>query len=622
MSVSISIPNGLNLDGSIKKSVMDFLEKLQQDPANPSLRVKPIDGSADPRARTARVNDFYRAVMFELRDKTLHHFVIIGIFNHDDDIAKIKTATLRVNPVNGITELVEATAPDPAVIKAEVESRVKAAEAEREALRLVEEQARAHLEEASVAASSRAEEAPSRPAEALLEAGLTLDILEAELGIDPTSTEIVLELETEDLLSSALAHRPAWESDAFIGLVAGMTIDEVKESLGMTVPAEGDDESQLIEGLKTPAAQLEYAFLEGGDNDALRNVLESGDFASWRVFLHPDQRDVVERNYSGSGRVFGGAGTGKTVVAVHRANRLVTSDQPPRVLLTTYTRVLAESLKGQMTALNPVYPEAARPGDAGLWISGVDQLVMRVVKEASSGDLGAASETVLGTAAKSLRVFGPREEEQIWSDARATSQAELGDELANDTFLAQEYEAVVLANGITTQADYLRVPRTGRGTSLNRRARKGVWQIIEKYMRSCAMEGKVSWPALAAIAAEILGRRAERDGERLFDHVLVDEAQDFHAGHWKFIRALAAEGPNDVFIAEDAHQRIYGQQYVLSRFGISTRGRASRRLTLNYRTTRETLDYAVRILDGDWIDAEGEIDSTDQYRSARSGPKP
>lgn len=84
-----------------------------------------------------------------------------------------------------------------------------------------------------------------------------------------------------------------------------------------------------------------------------------------------------------------------------------------------------------------------------------------------------------------------------------------------------------------------------------------------------------------------------------------------------------AAGPNGIFLAEDSHQRIYGQRLVLSRFGISTRGRASKRLTLNYRTTQEVLNYAVRMLEGEtWVDSEGAEDSTQQYRSARSGPQP
>lgn len=625
MNVSLSIHNKLNLDGSIKKTAMDFLEKLQKDPTNPSLKVKPIQGSADSRARTARVNDFYRAVMFELRGQDSRHFVIAGIYPHGEDITAIENAVLKVNPVNGITELVRATEPDLKSLMDESDSLVKQRAAEREAELLLAEQervARAQQGE-EIAIATREAIVPSK---ALAEAGLNAEILLAELGIPEESTDIVMMLESDEFLETALKHRPAWEADAFIGLLVGYTTAEVRESLGMDTPSQAEGDAQLLEGLKTPAAQLEYAYLEGGDDDALRRVLESGNFASWRVFIHPDQRSVVERNFSGSGRIFGGAGTGKTVVAVHRANRLVqeldTEGKALRVLLATYTRVLADSLKSHMNALNPVYPVAAEPGASGLWISGIDQLVMSVVKNASATDLERASMAALGVTMREANPLTSHSEERIWSDAIALESEGLNSSIRNQSFLSQEFEAVVLANGLTSQRDYLRVARSGRGTPLNRAARKAVWGIFEKLVRGMAFEGKVTWPVLAAIGAELLKGEYEKSGRRMFDHVLIDEAQDFHAGHWRFLRQLVSEGPNDVFLAEDAHQRIYGQPYVLSRFGVSTRGRASKRLTLNYRTTRETLDYAVRILEGKWLDAEGEEDSTYAYRSARSGPAP
>ena len=629
MNVSISIHNNLNLDGSIQKITMDFLQKLQKDPTSRGLRVKPISGSADPRARTARVNDYYRAVMFELNSANRKHFLIQGIYPHDQDIDAIKKSVLRVNPVNGITELVRESEPDPAVQSQDIDSLVKQRVAEQEAERLLAEQQR----QAKAQAGEKIDVVPRQtivPAEALNDAGLSPEILLKELGIPEESTAIVMGLDSDEFVETALEHRPAWEADAFIGLLAGFTIAEVRESLGMDEPSDitvdAEDDEQLLEGLKSPAAQLEYAFLEGGDNDALRRVLESGNFESWRVFIHPDQRDIVERDFSGSGRIFGGAGTGKTVVAVHRANRLageVNADgEHPRVLLTTYTRVLADSLKSHMDALNPVYPSATHPGAPGLWISGIDQLVMSVVKGASSSDLFQATKSALGVAMREVSPLTGQSEDRLWADAIAFDDGGLDDSIRNQAFLSQEFEAVVLANGITEQRDYLRVPRSGRGTPLNRSARKSVWAIFEKFIRGMAAERKVTWEALAVIGAELRKNRFEATGERMFDHVLIDEAQDFHAGHWRFLRQLVPEGPNDVFLAEDAHQRIYGQPYVLSRFGISTRGRASKRLTLNYRTTRETLDYAVRILDGTWVDAEGEEDSTRGYRSARSGPPP
>lgn len=141
-------------------------------------------------------------------------------------------------------------------------------------------------------------------------------------------------------------------------------------------------------------------------------------------------------------------------------------------------------------------------------------------------------------------------------------------------------------------------------------------------MKASARDGAFSYVTLATIAATILENRFQASGRRLFDHVLIDEAQDFHAGHWKFLRASASPGADGIFLADDSHQRIYGHRQVLSHYGIETRGRASRRLTLNYRTTRENLGYALGVLTGDWIDSEGEEDTTHGYRSARSGPLP
>lgn len=136
------------------------------------------------------------------------------------------------------------------------------------------------------------------------------------------------------------------------------------------------------------------------------------------------------------------------------------------------------------------------------------------------------------------------------------------------------------------------------------------------------MDGSLGFPEILALAAEHLRSRGEQGKGYLADHAIVDEAQDLHATHWALLRALVEEGPNDLFIAEDSYQRIYGQPVVLSRFGIKIIGR-SRRLTLNYRTTAQNLHFAVSILSGaDYKDLEQGNESTEDYRSARLGPNP
>ncbi|OEY04788.1 DNA helicase [Corynebacterium sp. BCW_4722] len=627
--VTFSLYSGLNLDGALLKPTMNFLQKLSADPTNPSLRIKTLKGAVDKRVRTGRINDQFRAVLFELRDADVHHFVLVDVDSHDEGNAKaerLDPATLRleVNPINGITTLIKE---EPAEVSA---SQAKAEEAAQAAETLAAEQAKAIAEEKGVEAELVVKRTPP-PRETL--AAFTADELWEELGVDRALAEQALAADSEAELDALLEGRPKWEHDAVLSLAAGYSIGETRESLGLRkVDASSDvsEDARLIAGLREAAAELEFAYVDDVETKSLRKVIEAGSFDQWRVYIRPEQRRMAEGAYSGSARVFGGAGTGKTVVAVHRANNLVTGRVPgaqadSRVLLTTFTKGLAQGLKSQLNALNPWYLEAGDPGEPGVWVDNIDAVVRKVVSLGTPEETEEATRRVLGVPAPRVRPYTDHAARQVWEGALEGAPEDMPDALANETFLQAEYETVVLAGGITTLAEYLKVARTGRGTPLSRRQRKQVWAVLESVMQTQAIDGQLFWPTMSAVGAEILDVHYERGGGSLFDHVVVDEAQDFNAGHWRFLRACVASGPNDIFIAEDSHQRIYGQPLTLSHFGISTRGRASRRLTLNYRTTKENLDYALRILvggDAEFYDSEGAVDSVAGYRSARSGPAP
>lgn len=645
--VTFSFYSGLKLDGALYKPVMNFLQKLAEDPANPSLRIKTLNNAVDKRVRTGRVNDQFRAVLFEIKDAETHHFVLVDVDSHDEGNAKaerLDPARLRltVNPVNGLTQLIEEEAPSSmsagSAGESESERKAKAAtEAARQLAAQQQSEAASLSEKAGVDAEVVDKRMPA-PRVEMERNGYTPESLYQELGVDQTLAEAVWRAESEDELQLLLDARPTWEHDAILGLVAGYTVEQVRESLGLEKlePQENavDEDARLLAGLRHPAAELDFAYVEDVDTDSLRAVIEAGSFDQWRVYIHPEQRRMAEGARSGSSRVFGGAGTGKTVVAVHRANNLalraVPNQEPgeraPRVLLTTFTKGLAQGLKSQLNALNSRYPEAANPGEDGIWVDNVDAVVRQVLTLASPAETEAATERVLGVPASRVRPYLERDAAQVWETALESASDELPRSIANRTFLQQEYEGVVLAGKITSQAEYLKVARTGRGTPLSRKQRKLVWAVIESVMQTQAVDGQLFWPTMSAVGAEVLNVRYENGDGSLFDHVVVDEAQDFNAGHWRFLRACVAEGPNDIFIAEDSHQRIYGQPLTLSRFGISTRGRASCRLTLNYRTTKENLEYALQILVGEeglsYLDAEGETDSVAGYRSARTGPRP
>ena len=641
--VTFSLYSGLKLDGSLQKPVMNFLQKLAQDPAHPSLRIKTLHNAADKRVRTGRVNDQFRAVLFELKDASTHHFVLVDVDSHDEGNEKaqrLDPASLRltVNPVNGLTQLIHEPPAEQKPDQAASDSarKAKAAADAAHARAAQQEEAAALSHKVGVEAVVVKHDKPA-PRTEMESKGYSAATLHEELGVDHTLAERVWKAESEAELEYLLNDRPTWEHEAVLGLAAGYTVEEMRESLGLRkhapAAARADNDASLIAGLREPAAALDFAYIDDVDTESLRAVIEAGSFDQWRIYIHPEQRRMAQGARKGSARVFGGAGTGKTVVAVHRANNLAkraipnqdAGEEPPRVLLTTYTKGLAQGLKSQLNTLNPSFPEAGDPGNPGIWVDNIDAVVRKVIANAQSDEIEAATKRVLGLSSSSARPYTERDAAQVWEAAVEGASDELPRALANTTFLQQEYEAVVLANAITTQGEYLKVARTGRGTPLNRKQRKLVWSILESVMQTQAVDGQLFWPTMSAVGAEILHVRYEAVRGSLLDHVVVDEAQDFNAGHWRFLRACVAEGPNDIFIAEDSHQRIYGQPLTLSRFGIHTSG-ASRRLTLNYRTTKENLDYAIRILIGadnvDFFDAEGEVDSTARYRSARSGPDP
>ena len=171
-------------------------------------------------------------------------------------------------------------------------------------------------------------------------------------------------------------------------------------------------------------------------------------------------------------------------------------------------------------------------------------------------------------------------------------------------FLAAEYAQVVLPNRITSREAYYKVRRPGRGVALDRAKRAAVWDVIEAYRAQARIAGSVDFAEAATIAAAHLRRVASAHGAFVADHVLVDEGQDLGPAHWQLMRALVGEHADDLFIAEDSHQRIYGQRIVLSQFGIRIVGR-SQRLTLNYRTTAQNLAYAINVLEGGkYVDLE------------------
>ena len=658
-------------DPSLRAKIGPFISKLSTMSTSSGLHLEPIRGSRDRRVRTARVTDFYRAVLFELTADGEVVYVIHGIWPHDEAIKIAESVTVHVNPRNGITEVVnvgDLIGLDPrAVEEARRTAQAELAAAQREADELARETAR--IQAANAEARRRNEEAargadagsaptqapgepvgtgsqrgeggavagtavgaaavpgavvvPSRDQAPVWPDGLTVEMLHDELGIDVRLGAAALAAQRESqLLDLASTARVPWQGEALLNLATGATIEEIREDFGLRpsrdVSAEPTD-ADLIAGLRTRAARSTFTWLESDED--LRRAIEGLSFAEWQLFLHPQQRALVERRANGPMRVSGGAGTGKTVIAVHRAVELAKRDkaggQEPRILLTTYTRNLADDLRRQVAQLEPRLPFTEKLSEPGVMVSGLDR-VARMILQQAGARISPIAQEVIGQSRGRVLTY-PRE--NVWQEVLTLMGDELPEGLRSADFLESEYELIVLPQRVTTLKQYLRVRRPGRGVALDRSKRAAVWKAMERYRDRSADLGVTSFDEQLALAAAWLDQEAALGTPRPFRHVLVDEAQDLTPAHLQLLRALVEPGPDDLFLAEDSHQRIYGKKITLSHYGIQVRGR-SRRLTRNYRTTRQNLDVAFGILDpGTYEDMEGQAEEH-HYVSPRSGPEP
>ncbi|MDX3191378.1 3'-5' exonuclease [Streptomyces sp. MN03-5084-2B] len=556
----------LTVEGSLKPRAWDLLTKLSADHDLTGLDLKIPKGAKDPRVRTARVTDNHRAVLFAAGSAEDQYYLLVAIRPHDDAYEYAAQVTMRANPANGVFEVLHsAELPSP------------------------------RWDGGGEVADDRPRLVPYRPPE-----------LEA-IGILPELAARVVDLVDENDLEDLCLHAPAWQAHALLDLACGMSLEQVErryalqsgQTVGKTIPADVDDPAQLRDSLGRAASLMEFVVVEV--DEQLRRML-TGDFAAWRLFLHPDQRHLVERGRKGPFRVTGGAGTGKTVVAMHRAVALARRNPQSRVLLTTYTKnlalQLAEGVKG--LADTAVFER--------IDVSGVDQLARNIVAR---------------THGAGRRIMKETDQLRMWESALAAVPDLPSGDRARLTpyFLMNEYEQVILGMAAPSLDGYLAEPRRGRRVKLTRLQKTRLWRVVDEFVRLMSRDGRTTYADVVAQAATIAAS-PDLPLANQYHHVVVDEAQDLTPARWRLLRAVVPEGPDDLFICEDAHQRIYGERLVISRYGIETRGR-SQRLTLNYRTTKQVLGFATRLLAGeDFVDLADEDETTSNYRSLLAGPEP
>lgn len=338
-----------------------------------------------------------------------------------------------------------------------------------------------------------------------------------------------------------------------------------------------------------PDARRRFVVVES--EEQLRRALEAP-WERWVVFLHPLQASVVEAAARGPMLVTGGAGTGKTVVALHRAARLLRAHPGARVLLTTFSKTLAARLNEKMDLLVP----ADDPARARLEIVHLHKLAVDRWAEAVDADF--------------VPVHNPGLTRLIEDAARATPSG------LDVAFLRAEWDALVDPWVLRTWDAYRAQPRAGRGTPLGARQRQAAWAVFEQVWAGLASLGQSTWSQVChELAAYLVVSRAVP-----FDHVVADECQDFGPAELRLLRALAPAGADDLFLCADAGQRIYRRPFTWSAAGIDVRGR-SERLRVNYRTTEQIRRFADGFMPPSVDEADG-VAGPRATVSLLAGPEP
>ena len=556
------------LPPNITVKFMEMMTKYMTDPTRDGLNLESVQGSVDKQVKSLRLDQSYRAIAFEFEN----NIMFVHVNEHDKAYRWAKGRRVKLDHATNRVRIVEVE---------EVKEQ-----------QVVRDQTTPSLFE-------------NISDKRLLRLGVTQDELARVRGYSSIEALEADEDELDSLTFSVAYGLAAGYTDEEVYGMVGVDEANAKESETTDVTADNTDEFAAL--VQTPESQ--QTIFSPKDTQQLKQFFE-GELDGWRVWLHPDQRKFAYRDWNGPAMVRGGAGTGKTVVAMHRAKYLadkLSDDEVTgqRILVTTFTTSLANDIQQNLRTLCPEHLSGENPR---IEVINLDRWVHQYLKKKNY----AREIAYFGSSAKKLK--------SIWDDVLTEMPAPAG---LSDEFVKAEWAQIVQAKGITDKRTYGKVSRAGRGTPLNREKRYALWNIFERYRAELIAEGIAEPDDAYREAIELLSAEAGGLG---YAGVIVDEAQDMGEQAFKLIRAIVPEtsegDQNSLFLVGDAHQRIYGRRASMSACGINIVGR-SRRLRLNYRTTHQIREWAVSILEGVAVDdLDDGIDTLKGYISAHQGPAP
>jgi len=524
------------LTGDEQKAVKTTAFDLQMDPSAPGLSFHRLDKAKDKRFWSVRVNSDIRLIVH----RTDTSLLLCYVGHHDRAYAWAERRKLETHPATGAAQMIEL----------------------RESIR-----------ETVVPAYVQAETRPRPPTRPLLE------IPDDDLLGYGVPSEWLTEVRQadEDGLLALAEHLPAEAAEAILELATGGT---------PRLPAA----ASVADPFAHPDAQRRFRVVTSVEE--LERALDAP-WDKWVVFLHPEQRQLVTHEYAGPARVAGSAGTGKTVVALHRAVHLARANPDGRILLATFSEPLAQALRANVRRLIGNEPRVAER----LEVHAMSTLGIRL------------HQAQLGP----VRLTAKEDVDALLHEA---SQAG-GDHKFRALFLRTEWDHVVDAWQLGTWETYRDVQRLGRRTRLPEARRAVLWKIFEQVREGLKTRGLMTESAVFQALADAQAKRPTP----AYDAAVIDEAQDVSIAQLRFLAALAGGRPNGLFFSGDLGQRIFQQPFSWKALGVDVRGR-SKTLRVNYRTSHQIREQADRLLGPELTDVDGIREERRHTVSVFNGPPP
>jgi mRNA-degrading endonuclease RelE of RelBE toxin-antitoxin system len=551
------LSNLSKLPSSIQTKVLKWALKFQSDPTANGINYETIKAARDKNLRSVRIDQDWRGIVFKPDKGDV--YVLMYVDKHDDAYRWAESRRVAINPVTGALQL------------------------------FAVERAEETPESATHSVTAKAPTAVAAP--------LYSSLTDAELLSIGTPEEMIPQvrnIRSEEELDAMQDRLPVEAYEGLFLIAAGDTVSEVLTSRETRVDKKVDTED-FAAALQTAESQARFVVVD--DPDTMTAIMNAP-LAQWRVFLHPTQRKLADSDRNGPMRVLGGAGTGKTVLAMHRAKWLAEHrlEEGQKVFFTTFTRNLAQDIEENLKTLcSQSTMQRIEVQNLDAWVHGFlrkHQYEYTIIFHRRSGPAADA-----------------------WNLALAAADTSLG---LPPGFYEEEFENVILAQGVTTRDEYRQARRKGRGTVLTRGKRDAIWPVFEDYRAAITLRKLKEVDDAYRDAASLLITNLTS-----YASIVVDETQDFGPQALKLIRAMVEPGKNDLCFVGDGHQRIYNHHLAsMSSCGIDIRGRG-KKLYLNYRTTEEIRRAAVALLEGCEVDdLDDGSDEVKKYKSVSRGPEP